>query len=160
VSGVSRDGGNGSTGTPHTERPVGAGREALLSHVTELLAYTAHYWSARVDRVMLSARNGAMSGLIFGALGVLGLATAIVCIVLLLQGFAGGLGAALGGNLWGGQLIVGGGVLLLMGVTVLIVLAAMKAKLRRARVEKYETIKRNERARVGRDVDSAARAAH
>jgi hypothetical protein len=159
VSGVAGDGGDGSSGTPRAEGPVTPEREALLRHVAELLAYTAHYSSARLDRLLLSLREGALTGLILGGLGLFGLATAIICMVLLLEGFAGGLSVALDGALWGGQLIVGGGILLLMGVTGVIVLAIVNAKLRHARVEKYEKLKRNERARLGRDVDSAARAA-
>ena len=123
-------------------RSVRSGRaRGALSHVTELLAYTAHYWS-RVDRVMLSARNGAMSGLIFGA-GVLGLATAIVFIVLLLQGFAGGLGGA-GRKSVGRSANSGRRTPAADGRHGSDSFAAVKAKLRR-QVEKYETIKRNER---------------
>jgi hypothetical protein len=156
---VARDGGDGRAGIPRGERPVAPERDALLKHVAELLAYTAHYSSARLDRLLLSIREGALTGLILAGLGIFGLATAIICMVLLLEGFAGGLGVALNGALWGGQLIVGGGILLLMGLTGLIILAIVKTKLRRARVEKYEKLKHNERARLGRDVDSAARAA-
>jgi hypothetical protein len=156
---VATEGGNGSGSTPRTERPVIPERDAMLKDAAQFLAYAGHYTSARLDRMLLSARDGAITGLILAGLGILVLATAIVCVVLLLEGFAGGLGVALNGALWGGQLIVGGGILLLIGLTVLIVLAVVNAKLRHARIEKYEKLKRNERARFGHDVDTTARAA-
>ena len=62
---------------------------------------------ARVDLARVTARNIA----IFTVLGLVGLlalgATLIVGLVLLLGGIAGAIGAALGGRVWIGDLVVG-----------------------------------------------------
>jgi hypothetical protein len=128
----------------------------LGSLASELKEYASYFLSAKADRVKASVRNVG----VYAALGVIGLIalTAMISagIVLVLLGAAGGIAAALGGNLWLGGLIMGAFVLLCIGLGAYIGLTKFARSMRAKTVNKYEQRQRWQRGRFGRDVHTAA----
>src|SRR5262245_61151862 len=101
----------------------------LQQQIGALQAYFTHFVSAKVDGLIVSARQL----VIWAALGIVGL-TALVglvvtAIVLLLSGAAAGFGL-LFGWLWLGQVVVGGGLLLLLALGIFIGLRIVQNKSR------------------------------
>jgi len=128
--------------------PPEALRDAF-GKIGELRAYASQYVSAKLDLLKLSARNAA----ILTALAVVGLvavlALIVIAIVMLLSGLAGAIAAGLGGRAWAGNLIVGGGLILIFGVGAFVGLMILKKSWLKATVKKYETQQTQQRASFG-----------
>ena len=79
--------------------PSDAARDALHK-LAELRAYAQQYFSAKADKLKLTARNIA----IMAALGIVGLiaagATLVIALVMLLSGIAGAIAALAHGRMW------------------------------------------------------------
>jgi uncharacterized membrane protein len=128
----------------------------LQQQIEELQAYLAHFVSAKVDGFLLSARQIA----VWTALGIIGL-TALVglvatAIVLLLIGAASGLGLLFGGQQWLVQVVVGGGLLLLLALGVFIGLRAWQHRSRQQKVQQYDERQLQQRAAFGHSVADRA----
>ena len=121
----------------------------VVAQLSELRAYVAQYIAAQIDRAKISIRRL----IVLAVLGVIGL---LVCtaalgtlVVLLLSGLAQAIGAALGGRVWAGDLIVGGGALLLLFVSAWLGLGYLKNISRKAMVDRYERRLRRQRIELG-----------
>jgi hypothetical protein len=130
----------------------------LQQQIGELQAYFTHFVSAKVDGFMLSARQIA----VWTALGIVGL-TALVgfvvtAIVLLLGGVATGLGLLFGGHVWLGQVVVGGGLLILLALSIVIGLRILQNKSRQQKVQQYDERQLQQRAAFGHSVADRATA--
>jgi len=129
----------------------------LMNLVGELKEYLSYLLSAKADKTKATLRNAGL----YAALGVVGLITAVamiaVSVVLLLWGAAAGIGAALGGQMWVGALIIGAFVLACIGAGARLFVARMMRAMRAKTVKKYEQRQSWQRGRFGRDVEEAAK---
>jgi hypothetical protein len=128
----------------------------LQEHVRELQAYFTHFVSAKVDGFRLSTLQLA----VWAALGVVGLiasaALVVSAIVLVLVGAAAGLALLFGGQLWLGQVVVGGGSLILLALGIWIGLRTWQRKARQQKVQQYDELQRQQRDAFGRSVADRA----
>lgn len=130
----------------------------LLQQLEELQAYASHFVSAKVDGLMLSARQ-LLVWAVLGIVGLLALAGLVVtAIVLCLGGAAGGLGSLFGGRLWLGQLVVGGGLLILLTLGILIGVRTWQRRARQQKVQQYDERQRQQRIAFGHSVADRATA--
>jgi hypothetical protein len=110
-----------------------------------------YYLETRLDALGLSIRR-AVVGLALGVVGAIGAAAGLVmAVVLLLRGLAEALTVLFGGRAWAGDLVVGGGVILLTAGSLWAVKAYLASVARRRTVEKYEHQRSQQRTRVGHD---------
>jgi hypothetical protein len=106
--------------------------------IADLLQYIGLLITAKLDQLKLSIR----ALILYAALGVVGIiaavAVVVVSVVLLLVGAAHGLGAALGGRDWLGDLIVSILILGAAGFSLSSVVGKFKTASRRRTMRKYE----------------------
>jgi hypothetical protein len=135
--------------------PAAAIGEAF-ARLRETRDYAAHYLSARVDALKLSARKVIVLA-ILGLLGAIaGAALIITSVVLLCVGIAQGLAVLFGGRAWLGNLVA---ALLLLGALVgggWVVLARIRKASKERVVAAYERLKREQRDAHGTDVHQRA----
>lgn len=129
--------------------PTDAARDAFHK-LAELRAYAQQFFSAKLDLAKVTARNIA----ILAALGIIGAlaagATLIVALVMFLGGIAGAIGAAAGGRMWVGDLIVGFLVLGIFAAGAIVGLGILKKSWQKATVKKYELAQKQQRDSFGR----------
>jgi hypothetical protein len=124
----------------------------LLRQIGELQTYFRHFVSAKVDSVVLSARQLAM-WTVLGLTGLLALAGLVVtAIVLLLQGAASGLALLFHTQLWLGQIVVGGGMLLVLTLGILIGMRSWQRQWREQKVQQYDERQLQQRQAFGHSV--------
>ncbi|MDB5301565.1 MAG: hypothetical protein JWO87_3228 [Phycisphaerales bacterium] len=143
-------------GAAENSTPADALHDAT-KRFAEVREYVAYFISAKIDGLKVTARNIG----VYAALGVLGLlaggAMVVAAVVLLLTGAAHGIGAALGGMDWLGDLIIGAFVLIVLAVGVIVALRKLTNTSRKTLVQKYESRKRDQRLQFGHDVRQRAR---
>lgn len=121
----------------------------LQQHIEALQAYFTHFVSAKIDGMRLSALQLGMWTAL-GVVGLLALAGLIVtAIVLLLGGAAGGVALLCGGQLWLGQVIVGGGTLLLLTLGILVGVRTWRHRSRQQKVQQYDERQLQQRTAFG-----------
>jgi hypothetical protein len=121
-----------------------------------LCAYCLHFVNAKVDQLKMSGRHIVL-WLLMGCMGAIGLITMImVAVVLLLTGLATGLGVALGGTPWLGQVIVGLGLLILFAVGTLLGCRRVHSRARAEKVQDYAERQLRQRAQFGHSVADRA----
>jgi hypothetical protein len=149
-----RDSSAGVTPDPH-EPPTEAFRSALRDF-GELREYVSYFIASKTDAWKAGFRRiGIMA--VLGVIALLaGGAFVVTAAVLLLIGIAQGLGRAMNGHYWAGNLIVGAALLLLIfGGGYWFVSRLFKSS-RKATVEKYELRRTRQRAQFGHDVRQRA----
>jgi len=123
----------------------------LTADLTRLWMYLGHYLAARSDtikaRIRLALVRAAL-GLIAAAVGATALVVAVVLVAL---GVAHGLAVFLG-SLWAGELLAGGGFLILMAGGAWAGVRFLQARSRKRTWRKYERRREEERRAAGRDV--------
>jgi hypothetical protein len=145
------DSGNGASPAGKSESESQAFRDAAV-RLGEIRDYVAYYLSTRADAIRLAIRNE-MFFVAFGVVGLLAVGAAvIVAVTLLFLGIADGLGAALHGRIWLGDLIVGVVMLVAVAIAGRIGFLKITALSRTRLVDKYESFKRDQRERFGRDI--------
>jgi len=128
----------------------------LQQQIEELQAYFTHFVSAKVDGFLLSGRQLALWTPL-GITGLLALAGLIItAIVLLLGGAAAGLGLLFGGQLWLGQVVVGGGLLSLLALSIFIGMRTWQNRSRQQKVQQYDERQLQQRTAFGRNVADRA----
>jgi len=128
----------------------------LQQQIEELQAYFTHFVSAKVDGFLLSGRRIALWTAL-GIMGLLALAGLIIsAIVLLLGGAAAGLGLLFGGQLWLGQVVVGGGLLSLLALSIFIGMRTWQNRSRQQKVQQYDERQLQQRTAFGRNVADRA----
>jgi hypothetical protein len=109
-----------------------------MAHLMELRRHAGHYVQAAADSFRLTVRQAALRT-VLGCLGaVVGVAVLVTSTVMLLDGIAGGIAAALGGRVWAGQLITGAVVLSGIALACWWLIGRMTESSRRRTIEKYE----------------------
>jgi len=124
--------------TPGEQEPSPAeALRRLQQQVGELQAYLTHFVSAKIDGLVLSARQLAL----WAALGVVGLTAAVglvvTAVVLVLVGAADGFAQLFGGRWWLGALVVGGGTLVLLALGIFIGMRTWQSRWRQ-KVQQYD----------------------
>ena len=124
----------------------------------ELKEYFSYYLSAKSDAFKASIRNIG----IMAAVGVLALAVAVALVVtatvLLCVGIAQALAVAMHGTTWAGNLIVGGGLLLILFGGAILGSRMLAAAARKRTMQKYELRQSQQRQSYGRSVADRAAA--
>lgn len=129
--------------------------EALRLHIAEIKEYAGYLSGLKKAKLIAKLRSIALAG-IAGAAGLLLAATAaVIGVVLMMLGLAHAIASATG-RPWLGEIIVGGGVLILLGGTVAMAFSKVKAKARRKTMLAFEGRKEKQRARFHRSIDQAA----
>lgn len=127
-----------------------------MHRLGEVKEYAAYLVAAKIDALKITLRNVG----VYAALGILGgLAAAAMLVTaaaLLVIGAAHGIGAALGGRPWLGDLIIGVFILGLVGVGAFFGASLVMKSTRKKTVQKYESRKRDQRLRYGHDVRDRA----
>jgi hypothetical protein len=122
-----------------------------VAHLGELREYASYFAAARLDGIKLSIRKAGL----YAVLGIFTLFAAagliVVSVVLLCVGLAGAIGAAFQAR-WMGDVIVGGGLLLIIGLGLVRVRGMVMRGWQRGTVRKYEARKHEQQARFGHDV--------
>jgi uncharacterized membrane protein len=121
----------------------------------QIRAFAGHYLRARIDAVRLTIRQM----VIFAALSFIGLvalaSVAVMMVVFLFQGIAGGFGE-LFGRLWLGELVTMAIFALVFIAAGSMALGAIRNAGRRRIVKKYETRDSQERIDYGTDIHQRA----
>jgi len=128
----------------------------VQQQIGELQAYFAHFVSAKVNGLLLSVRQ-TIIWIVLGVVGLIALAGLLVtALVLLLDGAAVGLALLFGGRLWLGQIVVGGGVLVLLALAMFIGLRVWQNRSRQQRVQQYDERQLQQRTKYGHSVADRA----
>ena len=143
--------------TPGKQEPTPPEALRLLQQqVGELQAYVAHFVSAKIDGLILSARQLAL----WAALGVVGLIAAVglvgTAVVLVLVGAADGFAQLFGGRWWLGALVVGGGILVLLALGIFIGMRTWQSRWRQQKVQQYDERQLQQHATFGHSVADRA----
>jgi hypothetical protein len=139
----------GSSPDGSSKSPEQSVREAMAK-LAELRAYAREYLDAKADQFRLRIRHAILLAAVL-LLTVLAIAASLtVAVVLLFAGLAQGVGALLGGRLWAGNLIVGGGMLALVIFGTSFGLAAFRRSAKKVTVAKYELSQKQQQQRFGR----------
>ncbi|MDX1386733.1 MAG: hypothetical protein R3257_04025 [bacterium] len=124
--------------------------------MAELGAYLTSYLEAQRDRIKLGLRDA-----IWG-LGLLPLLLLFVSgvvltgIVFFLYGAAEGLGKLLEGQEWLGYLVLGGGLILITGLTVLYTFTLQRKRSLKKQMKQYERELAEQRKQFGYDAETRA----
>ena len=140
----------------HRPEPSPHPLDGVMRRLAEMREYLLDYLEARGDAFKLRARQTAVRAAL-GVLALVGLFAAVAyATVMILSGTAGGIGAALGGRLWAGQLITGLALFLFLGLAAWQGIRRINQTSRRSTIDKYERKHLQQRARVGEDVRQRA----
>jgi hypothetical protein len=129
----------------------------LLHQSSELYAYFWHYIKAQIDLLKLSGRNLFVLAVIAGLGAVLAVSALVVSVVLLLTGLAVGVGVAVGGALWLGQVIVGLAMLILFVIAVLIGWSRIRNRSLSQKVQDYAERQHQQHLQFGHNAADRAR---
>lgn len=131
---------------PENETEAGEAADASLAsalrqaivHAREILEAAAHLVEAHVDGLRVVGLRILLNIAAVVFISMIAMAIVATSAVLLLIGAANGLGAAFH-NLWLGQLVVGGGVLLLLMACISFTLRLLPRMMRKQLIAKYES---------------------
>lgn len=141
--------------TPREGEPAEQFKFAV-NRLAELKKYGLYFVSAKLDGIKLSLR----SAMIYAGLGIIGAlaggAVIAVAAALLLIGAAHGIGAALGGNAWLGDLIIGVLVLAVVGIGAMMAVKWLTKSFHQQLVNKYQSRQQEQRRTYGHDVQQRA----
>lgn len=128
----------------------------LLRQIAELQAYLTHFVSAKVDSVVLSARQLVMWA-VLGTVGLLALAGLLItAIVLFLQGASAGLARLFHTGPWLGQLVVGVVIILLLLLGMVLGVRTWQRRWRQQKVQQYDERQLQQRDAFGHSVADRA----
>ena len=143
--------------TPGEQEPSPAeALRRLQQQVGELQAYLTHFVSAKIDGLVLSARQLAL----WAALGVVGLIAAVglvgTAVVLVLVGAADGFARLFGGQWWLGALVVGVFTLAMFVLGLFIGMRTWQSRWRQQKVQQYDERQLQQHATFGHSVADRA----
>jgi hypothetical protein len=130
---------------------------SALDRLAELKEYASYFVAAKLDALKLTVRNVGIYAVLGLIGGIVAATMAVVAVVLLLVGAAHGIGAALGGMYWLGDLIIGVFILGLIAVGAVLGLKMLTRSFKKSTVDKYETRQHQQRRNFGHDVEQRAR---
>jgi hypothetical protein len=121
----------------------------LVQQGLELYAYFSHFVRAQVDTLKMSGRQVILWAAVSSLGAVLVVSALVMGVVLLLSGLATGVGAAVGGVMWLGQVIVGLGLLIVFGIVILIGWSRLQGRSRTQKVQDYAERQQQQRLQFG-----------
>jgi len=135
------------------DTPPSEAFRAAMAQMGELKEYAAQYIAAKADLARLSLRKV----MILAMLGILGMfagaAAIITLVVQVLSGLSQLIASLLGDRAWAGNLIVGGGLLLVLAAVCWLSMHHLSGVWRDSTVKRYERRHAQQRARFdGHDV--------
>jgi hypothetical protein len=140
---------NETSGTPHPLDP-------LLQQIAMVRAFALHYVEAQKDAIKSSARRLAIKTMLGVAGAIVGVTALVACTVMVFDALAELVSLAAGGHQWVGNLVVGGGVLIVTGMVAALYLARWMRTTRDSTIHKYESRHDVQRKEFGADVTSRA----
>ena len=125
--------------TPGAQEPSPAeALHRLQQQFGELQAYATHFVSAKIDGLVLSARQLAL-WIVLGLVGLTaGVGLIVTATVLVLLGAAHGFALLFGGQWWLGALVAGGGTLALLALCIIIGMRTWQSRWRQQKVQQYD----------------------
>ena len=143
--------------TPGEQEPSPAeALRRLQQQVGELQAYLTHFVSAKIDGLVLSARQLAL----WTALGLVALMAVgglvVTAVVLVLVGAADGFARLFGGQWWLGALVVGVSTLVLLIVGIFMGMRTWQSRWRQQKVQQYDERQLQQHATFGHSVADRA----
>ena len=143
--------------TPGEQEPSPAEAfRRLQQQVGELQAYLTHFVSAKIDGLVLSARQLAL----WIALGLVALMAVgglvVTAVVLVLVGAADGFARLFGGQWWLGALVVGVSTLVLLIVGIFMGMRTWQSRWRQQKVQQYDERQLQQHATFGHSVADRA----
>jgi hypothetical protein len=143
--------------TPGEQEPSPAEAfRRLQQQVGELQAYLTHFVSAKIDGLVLSARQLAL----WTALGLVALMAVgglvVTAVVLVLVGAAEGFARLFGGQWWLGALVVGVSTLVLLIVGIFMGMRTWQSRWRQQKVQQYDERQLQQHATFGHSVADRA----
>lgn len=130
----------------------------LQAQLGALQAYFGHFVSAKVDGVLLSIRQLGLWA-VLGIVGLIALAGLVVtAIVLVLVGVATAVALLFNAQLWLGQVIVGGGILVLLTLGTIIGMRTWQRRSRQQKVQQYDERQLQQRLAYGHSAADRATA--
>jgi len=130
----------------------------LASLARQVKEFACTLLIAKADAIKATLRRI----LVLTALGIVAFVAAsaliIVAVTLLLLGAARGIGSALGGQPWIGELIIGGSLVALLILAIFLTPKWLAASSRERTIAKYDQRQTRQRQRFGRDFTQAASA--
>ena len=143
--------------TPGEQEPSPAeALRRLQQQVGELQAYLTHFVSAKIDGLVLSARQLAL----WTALGLVALMAVgglvVTAVVLVLVGAADGFARLFGGQWWLGALVVGVSTLVILIVGIFMGMRTWQSRWRQQKVQQYDERQLQQHATFGHSVADRA----
>jgi len=143
--------------TPGEQEPSPAEAfRRLQQQVGELQAYLTHFVSAKIDGLVLSARQLAL----WTALGLVALMAVgglvVTAVVLVLVGAADGFARLFGGQWWLGALVVGVSTLVILIVGIFMGMRTWQSRWRQQKVQQYDERQLQQHATFGHSVADRA----
>jgi hypothetical protein len=130
--------------------------ELLLEQFATVRAFALHYVEAQTDAAKAAVRRTLLKVVAGFLSAIVAVTFVIVCTIMLADGLAELISIAAGGRAWVGNLALGGGVLLILAVSVTIFIARRLRIAREQTIRKYETRHLEQRAKFGADVTRRA----
>jgi hypothetical protein len=137
---------------PKTPHPL----DPLLEQVAEVRTFALHYVEAQTDTVRAAARRTLIKAAAGLGAAIVALTFVIACTLMLAEGLAELISLAAGGRPWVGNLALGGGVLVILGVAAAICIRRQLRASREQTIRKYENRHYAQRAKFGADVTQRA----
>jgi uncharacterized membrane protein len=143
--------------TPGEQEPSPAeALRRLQQQVGELQAYLTHFVSAKIDGLILSARQLAL----WTALGLVALMAVgglvVTAVVLVLVGAADGFARLFGGQWWLGALVMGVSTLVILIVGIFMGMRTWQSRWRQQKVQQYDERQLQQHATFGHSVADRA----
>ncbi len=126
--------------------------DAVQANLHRLWAAAMRYLILQRHIAQAHLRNALWQAIAAAAVALVGLVTIATAVVLLLRGLAHGLGEALGGREWAGELLVGGFVLFAIASAAFAAFQRQQNDWQKEDLEKYERL-RQPRAATSRRAD-------
>jgi hypothetical protein len=152
------DGGNAASTNAEPADAANSPRplDPLITNLAEIEEYLANYLAAKRDEIKATARRALIVTTAAISIGVVSLTILGGATILLLDGLAKAVAAGAGAQVWVGEIIVGGGAIILALVAAVLGTRSWFRASCQATKRKYEQRHRMQRTRFG--TDSADRA--
>jgi hypothetical protein len=126
--------------------------EPLLEQIAAVRAYAQHYFEAQTDAARAAVRRTILKAAAGLGAAIVAVTFVIACTIMLAEGLAQLIGIVAGDRPWVGNIVLGGGVLLILAISVGFYVAQKLRTARELTIRKYENRHYAQRAKFGADV--------
>jgi hypothetical protein len=124
----------------------------LFQQVAVIREFALHYVDAQKDSVKATTRRLAIKTILGAAAAIIGVTGLITCTIMVTDALADLVSLAAGNRQWVGQLVVGGGILLVFAMVAAVYVARWTSKARAQTIRKYESRHNAQREQLGTDI--------